>query len=131
MKHPTKLFTILGLLLVLALAVTGCAAPAAPTAGGAQSAAGGGEAAAPAKESGFTIGVSNTLVGNGWREQMICAIKAEASASASRQTMRASSRKRRVIRRLLEPCDSELAGRTLSQRGRKLTRFDLPGTRKR
>ncbi len=29
----------------------------------------------------FTIGVSNTLVGNGWREQMICAIKAEALAS--------------------------------------------------
>ena len=27
------------------------------------------------------VGVSNTLVGNGWREQMICAIKAEASAS--------------------------------------------------
>lgn len=30
---------------------------------------------------GFTIGVSNTLVGNGWREQMICSIKAEALAS--------------------------------------------------
>ena len=29
----------------------------------------------------YTIGVSNTLVGNGWREQMICAIKAEALAS--------------------------------------------------
>ena len=29
----------------------------------------------------FTLGVSNTLVGNAWREQMICAIKAEASAS--------------------------------------------------
>jgi ribose transport system substrate-binding protein len=28
----------------------------------------------------FTIGVSNTLVGNAWREQMICAIKAEALA---------------------------------------------------
>lgn len=75
MKHPSKLSLILGLLLVLALAVTGCAAPPAPTAG---------EAApteAPAEASGFTIGVSNTLVGNGWREQMICAIKAEASAS--------------------------------------------------
>jgi len=65
--------------LALALVATGCAAPPAPTAGGAQPAAGSG--AAPAKESGFTIGVSNTLVGNGWREQMICAIKAEASAS--------------------------------------------------
>jgi ribose transport system substrate-binding protein len=29
----------------------------------------------------YTIGVSNTLVGNGWREQMICSIKAEATAS--------------------------------------------------
>ena len=28
----------------------------------------------------FTLGVSNTLVGNAWREQMICAIKAEALA---------------------------------------------------
>ncbi|HEY8471508.1 MAG TPA: ABC transporter substrate-binding protein [Natronosporangium sp.] len=29
----------------------------------------------------FTIGVSNTLVGNQWREQMVCAIKAQARAS--------------------------------------------------
>ncbi|MGI9585157.1 MAG: substrate-binding domain-containing protein [Acidimicrobiia bacterium] len=29
----------------------------------------------------FTIGVSNNTVGNGWREQMICAIKAEARVS--------------------------------------------------
>ncbi len=29
----------------------------------------------------YTIGVSNTLVGNGWREQMICSIKAQALAS--------------------------------------------------
>lgn len=29
----------------------------------------------------YTLGVSNTLVGNGWREQMICSIKAEATAS--------------------------------------------------
>ena len=29
----------------------------------------------------FVIGVSNTLAGNGWREQMICSIKAEALAS--------------------------------------------------
>ena len=30
---------------------------------------------------GYTIGVSNTVQGNGWREQMICAIKAQALAS--------------------------------------------------
>jgi ribose transport system substrate-binding protein len=29
----------------------------------------------------YVIGVSNTLVGNGWREEMICAIKAQALAS--------------------------------------------------
>jgi ribose transport system substrate-binding protein len=30
---------------------------------------------------GYTIGVSNTVQGNGWREEMICAIKAQALAS--------------------------------------------------
>jgi ribose transport system substrate-binding protein len=29
----------------------------------------------------FKIGVSNTLVGNGWREEMICSVKAQALAS--------------------------------------------------
>ncbi|PDQ34773.1 MAG: LacI family transcriptional regulator [Candidatus Lumbricidophila eiseniae] len=29
----------------------------------------------------FVIGVSNTLAGNGWREEMICAVKAESVAS--------------------------------------------------
>lgn len=29
----------------------------------------------------YTLGVSNTLVGNSWREQMICAIEAQAAAS--------------------------------------------------
>jgi len=29
----------------------------------------------------YILGVSNTLVGNGWREEMICAVKAEALAS--------------------------------------------------
>src|SRR4029079_9998321 len=33
------------------------------------------------KQASYVIGVSNTLVGNGWREQMICSIKAEAKAS--------------------------------------------------
>jgi ribose transport system substrate-binding protein len=30
---------------------------------------------------GYTIGISNTVQGNGWREQMVCAMKAEALAS--------------------------------------------------
>ena len=29
----------------------------------------------------YVLGVSNTLVGNGWREEMICAVKAQAAAS--------------------------------------------------
>jgi ribose transport system substrate-binding protein len=29
----------------------------------------------------YVIGVSNTLAGNGWREQMICSVKAQALAS--------------------------------------------------
>jgi ribose transport system substrate-binding protein len=34
----------------------------------------------PAKKDKYVIGVSNTLVGNGWREEMICSVKAEALA---------------------------------------------------
>ena len=101
MKHQSRLVAVLGLLLVLLLVIAGCAAPPAPADSGAAETTGETEAAeapaeateapaeeaeAPAadteatagKEGPFTIGVSNTLVGNGWREQMICAIKAEA-----------------------------------------------------
>ena len=37
--------------------------------------------AKPAAEAPWVLGVSNTLVGNGWREEMICAVKAQALAS--------------------------------------------------
>ena len=37
--------------------------------------------AAPAMAEGYKIGISNTVQGNGWREQMVCAMKAEALAS--------------------------------------------------
>lgn len=76
MKCARKLFPILGL--ALALVAAACVAPAAP---GSSPAAAPAADEADAMESGFVIGVSNTLVGNGWREQMICAIKAEATAS--------------------------------------------------
>ena len=33
------------------------------------------------KTDNFVIGVSNTLAGNGWREQMVCSVKAQALAS--------------------------------------------------
>ena len=39
-------------------------------------------AAAPVfAQEGYTLGVSNTVQGNGWREEMICSIKAQALAS--------------------------------------------------
>jgi ribose transport system substrate-binding protein len=34
-----------------------------------------------AQDGGYHIGISNTLQGNGWREQMLCAMKAEAKVS--------------------------------------------------
>jgi ribose transport system substrate-binding protein len=36
---------------------------------------------ATAAEGKYVVGVSNTLIGNGWREEMVCSIKAEALAS--------------------------------------------------
>lgn len=42
---------------------------------------GSGQAAGKAGGKKYKIGVSNTLVGNGWREEMICAVKAQALAS--------------------------------------------------
>jgi ribose transport system substrate-binding protein len=48
-------------------------------------AGGGGETTAAASGGGgsgnYVIGVSNTLAGNGWREEMICAVKAQSLAS--------------------------------------------------
>ena len=64
MQRNKKSIRSIGLFAVLMLIIAAC---------------GGG--AAEEEEGNFVIGVSNTLVGNGWREQMICAIKAEALAS--------------------------------------------------
>ena len=55
-----------------ALVLTGCAGGGS---GNTTPKGGGGNAGA------YVIGVSNTLAGNGWREEMICAVKAEALAS--------------------------------------------------
>ncbi len=43
---------------------------------------GAGHRAAAASDK-FVVGVSNTLIGNGWREEMICSIKAQAKASGA------------------------------------------------
>ena len=42
-----------------------------------------GSVAGSAAEAPYTIGVSNTVQGNGWREEMICAIKAQALAAGN------------------------------------------------
>jgi len=67
----TSLRAIL-LLLVFALIAAACSSSGSDTTEATET------TAAPAES--FTLGVSNTLVGNAWREQMICAIKAEALA---------------------------------------------------
>ncbi|MFP3880789.1 MAG: substrate-binding domain-containing protein [Actinomycetota bacterium] len=41
----------------------------------------GGEGEGNGEDETYTLGVSNTLVGNSWREQMICSIQAQAGAS--------------------------------------------------
>ena len=38
-------------------------------------------APAQAADKKYVVGVSNTLIGNGWREEMICSVKAQAEAS--------------------------------------------------
>src|SRR5918998_1116833 len=40
----------------------------------------------------FTLGISNTLVGNGWREGMICSIKAQALKSGQVRSLRIAHR---------------------------------------
>ena len=57
-----------GALLAFTLAACGSDEPSGGTAGG------GGDQK-------WVVGVSNTLVGNGWREEMICSVKAESLAS--------------------------------------------------
>src|SRR5687768_5856519 len=48
-------------------------------------------APAAAQES-YTIGVSNTVQGNGWREEMICAIKAQALAAGNVESLNIAHR---------------------------------------
>jgi ribose transport system substrate-binding protein len=61
------------LVAAVSLAATAC--------GGGDDDASGGGTGGSGKTDNFVIGVSNTLAGNGWREQMICSVKAQALAS--------------------------------------------------
>ena len=69
-------WTRIGILVAaLVIAATACG-------GGDDGGSGGGTGGGPSqKTDDFVIGVSNTLAGNGWREQMICSVKAQALAS--------------------------------------------------
>jgi ribose transport system substrate-binding protein len=68
LRAPRLVATSAALTAALALAACG---------GGGDSSGG----ASGTKDGDFVIGVSNTLVGNGWREQMICSVKAQSLAS--------------------------------------------------
>ena len=75
------------LIVTLLLLLAGCGGGAEQTedtaseAGGAASSEAGGSEAAAAGGGNYVIGVSNTLTGNGWREEMICSVKAQALES--------------------------------------------------
>jgi ribose transport system substrate-binding protein len=47
---------------------------------------------AKSEQARFTLGISNTLVGNGWREGMICSIKAQALKSGRVSSLRIAHR---------------------------------------
>ena len=64
---------------IVALAVGALLAVTLAACGGDGGTGGGGGGGGQDKK--WVIGVSNTLVGNGWREEMICSVKAEALAS--------------------------------------------------
>jgi len=49
-------------------------------------------ARAAKKQADYVIGVSNTLVGNGWREEMICSVKAQALASGKVSSVKVANR---------------------------------------
>lgn len=74
MKRSTALGGLIASTLLLA--VTACSASTPATTSGPASSGSG----APMKKN-LVVGVSNTLAGNGWRETMICSIKAQALAS--------------------------------------------------
>ena len=73
MSPRARPFALLALLVgLLALVAAGC---------GDEEEGGGGTSGGQSEEKTYKIGVSNTLVGNGWREEMICAVKAQSLAS--------------------------------------------------
>ena len=74
MSLRARSFALIALLVgLLALVAAGC--------GDDDEEGGGAGSGGSSEEKTYKIGVSNTLVGNGWREEMICAVKAQSLAS--------------------------------------------------
>ena len=69
------------LALALAAVTAACGSSSKSTTASTGSAATGGSNTSAAGAGNYVIGVSNTLAGNGWREEMICSVKAQALAS--------------------------------------------------
>jgi ribose transport system substrate-binding protein len=68
------------LVAAVSLAVTACGGGGGDDGAGSGS-GGAGSGAGAGKTDNIVVGVSNTLAGNGWREEMICAVKAQSLAS--------------------------------------------------
>jgi ribose transport system substrate-binding protein len=66
---------VVGVALIAAVLVAACGSGSDNNSSSSSSSNGGGSGKK------YVLGVSNTLVGNGWREEMICAVKAQAAAS--------------------------------------------------
>ncbi len=83
MRIKNRRLSAIVLIVVFALVAAACGGDDDDAADTTAAAAGGDDTTATTEamaDETFTLGVSNTLVGNAWREQMICAIKAEALA---------------------------------------------------
>jgi ribose transport system substrate-binding protein len=77
MKFPISVRWAVVVLALVAIAVTAAVTASARTSN------------AQAK---YVLGVSNTLVGNGWREEMICSVKAQAAASGKVSAVKVANR---------------------------------------
>ncbi len=77
--HRRTSRSICGLVVgTVAVSLAACSSGSSGTASGGGTAGGGGGGDAGGS---YVVGISNTLVGNGWREEMICAAKAQSLAS--------------------------------------------------
>lgn len=85
MTYPSRfrrLTVLFAAVAVLGAACGGGASPTPAASAGASPAASPSAGASPTQAAKtYTIGISNTLQGNGWREEMICSMKAEAKVS--------------------------------------------------